>query len=125
MRLAAHPVVAMIGLGGWKVNPLFPPAGMALPEGVVLAFAHVPEAALGDLADQILGQGLVVGNPEEVLGRLALFQFLAERVQARRGRREVEVGLVRGKGEQESGFHEEGGAPFERFLGFRRESIVE
>ena len=28
---------------------------------------------------------------------------------------------MRGKGEQESGFHEEGGAPFEGFLGFRRD----
>jgi hypothetical protein len=35
---------------------------LELPESVVFTFTHIPEAVLSDLANQILWQGLVVGN---------------------------------------------------------------
>jgi hypothetical protein len=37
-----------------------------------------------DLANQLLWQGLVVGNLERVLGRFVPFQFLAKCLQRRR-----------------------------------------
>ena len=74
------------------------PAGMELPESVV--FPQIPETVLSDLADQILWQGLVVGNLKEALGSLVLFQFLATWLQRCRCWREVEVCFVRGESEQ-------------------------
>lgn len=43
------------------------PPGMELPESVVFTFTHIPETILSDLANQILWQGLVVGNLKEAL----------------------------------------------------------
>ena len=84
------------------------PAGMELPESVVFTFTHIPETVLSDLANQILWQGLVVGNLKGAVGSLVLFQFLAKWLQPRRCWREVEVCFVRGESEEESALHEEG-----------------
>jgi hypothetical protein len=43
---------------------------MESPESVVFTFTHNPETVLSDLANQILGQGLVVGNLKGALGSL-------------------------------------------------------
>lgn len=93
---------------------------MNLPKSIVFTFTHIPKTLLGDLANQVLWQGLVVGNLKQALGRLMLFQFLAKRFQPRRCWREVEVCFVRGKSEQEPGLHEKRSAPLDRLLGLRR-----
>jgi hypothetical protein len=49
------------------------PAGMELPESVVSAFTHIPEAALSDLANEVLRHGLVVRNLKKALGSLVVF----------------------------------------------------
>ena len=99
------------------------PAGMELPESVVFTFTHFPETVLSDLANQILWQGLVVGNLKHALGSLVLIQFLAKWRQPRRCWREVAVCLVRGESEQESGLHEEGGSPLDCLLGLRCDAL--
>lgn len=81
------------------------PAGMGLPESVVFTFTYDLETVLGNFANQILWQGLVVRNLQEVLGRLVLFQFLAKCLQRRRCGREVEVCFVPRESEQKSGLY--------------------
>jgi hypothetical protein len=51
------------------------PAGMELPESAVFTFTHIPETVLSDLANQILWQGLVVGNLKGALGSLVLSEM--------------------------------------------------
>lgn len=96
---------------------------MESPERLVVTFTHRPETVLRDFADQILWQGLVVGNLKGALGRLVIFQFLAKGLHRRRGGREAAVRLVRGEGEQEPRLHEERGAPLDRLLGLRRDAL--
>src|SRR5258706_14716899 len=84
---------------------------------------HGPETALGNPANQLLRQELVVGNLQEVLGGLVLAQFLPKWLQTRRQWREIQVCSVRGECEQESRFHEEGGSPLDRLLGLRRDAL--
>src|SRR5690349_2404904 len=93
------------------------------PERIVFALANVGHAPPGNLADQRLGQRLIVANLEEILGGVVLLQFLSERIQARGHRRETEMRFVRGKCEQESGLDEERAAPFDLLLGLRRDAL--
>src|ERR1700721_1219204 len=99
------------------------PLGMELPESVVFTFSYIPDTVLCDLANQVLRQRLVVGNLEEALGSLMLFQLFAKYIHRRRGWREVEVCFVGGESEQESRLHEEGGAPLDRLLRLRRDAL--
>src|SRR6185436_7222477 len=132
MGITAH--VLILAGAATNHNPLFqvlsdpsphrpPLPGMELPEGVILAFTHHLETALGNPANQILRQGLVVGNLQGTLGSPVPFQFLAKWLQPRRRGHEVEVCLVRGESEQESGLYEEGGSPLDRFLGLRSNAL--
>ena len=94
---------------------------LELPESFVFTFTYSAETVLGDLPNQILWRGLVVGNLKASLGSLVLFQFLVNWLHPVRAWGEVEVCFVRGESEQESGLHEEGGSPLERLLGLRRD----
>ena len=61
------------------------PAWMELPESAVFTFTHIPETVLGDLVNQILWQGLVVGNLKGAIGSLVLFHDrLFPRIYAQR-----------------------------------------
>ena len=99
------------------------PSGLGLPETVVFTLMHKPETVLRDLANQILRQGLVVGNLKETLGTFMFFQFLAKWLQPLRAWAEVKVCFVRGESEQESGLYEEGGSPFDCLLGLRCDAL--
>jgi len=94
----------------------------ACPE--IVAFTHIKESVLSDLANQILWQGLVVGKLKKAgVGNLELCEFLAKWLQRRRCCHLVAVRFVRGESEQEAGFHEEGVSPLDHLLGLRRNAF--
>src|SRR5690242_13573024 len=94
-----------------------------LPERVVIARFYGADAMPGDLADQRLGQRLVVRERYGALGGPMRRKLLAKRLEARRHRREAQVRLVRRECEEESRLDEEWRSPLDRFGRLRRNAL--
>src|SRR5262245_41782179 len=91
-----------------------------LPEGIICAVPNPADGVLRHLANQGLGERLVVADLQRALRGLVLLQLLSESFQSPRHEREIEVRLVRREGEQEARLDEERGVPLDLLLGLRR-----
>ena len=77
----------------------------------------------GHPADEIFRETLFVRNEKGVLGSLVLFQFFTKGLQRGSVRGKVDVRLVCGVSEEETGLNEEWVAPLDHRIGLRRDTL--
>lgn len=81
------------------------------PSGVVLL--HIGDAVRGDLANEVFGEGLVVGDLHRALPGLVLCKLLGKALNGGRPGPEADVRLVRRKAEQNSALPEHRDPPLD------------
>jgi hypothetical protein len=82
------------------------------PLGVVLL--HIGDAVRGNLANEVFGERLVVGDLHGALPGLVLCKFLGKALYGGRSGPEADVRLVRRKAEQNSSLPEHRDPPLDR-----------